>query len=246
MRLLRRLAALATVLALSWVFAPSAVAGGPTSVLVTSPESGETASLYSSNAEYGSLLKLLGEGPTKGQTDRPPSLDMALGTRQITVTWMIHDVQPWRVDQVYPGDRAGLVWIHTATNLETRQGYWHQARQPAELTALFTKLGLMGEKNGGAGVAQFPPARDGEQQPAPGPAEEPAEEAAGAGSAAAPTAAARTSDGTEGWWWAIPGLVGGAVLALVLRPVVSRLRRPPFGRGDGTRETGPRQQLLDG
>ncbi|MER7661329.1 MULTISPECIES: hypothetical protein [unclassified Streptomyces] len=241
MRLLRRLAALATVLALSWVLAPSAVAGGPTSVLVTSPESGETASLYNSDAQYGSLLKLLGEGPTKGQTDRPPSLDMALGTRQINVTWMIHDVQPWRVDQVYPGDRAGLVWIHTATNLETQQGYWHQARQPAELTTLFTKLGLMGEKSSGAGVAQFPPAWGGEQQRAPEPAD-----AAGAGSAGASAAAARASDGTEGWWWAIPGLVGGAALALVLRPVVSRLPRPPFGRGDGTRETGPRQQLLDG
>ncbi|MEU0398105.1 hypothetical protein ABZ208_36215 [Streptomyces sp. NPDC006208] len=52
LRLLRRLAALATVLALTWFFAPSAVAGGPTSVLITSPESEEAAALYYANEDY--------------------------------------------------------------------------------------------------------------------------------------------------------------------------------------------------
>ncbi|MFD9221226.1 hypothetical protein ACFWDI_14710 [Streptomyces sp. NPDC060064] len=242
MRLLRRLAALATVLALTWIFAPSAVAGGPTSVLITSPESGETASLYYSDKEYTALLDLLGAEKVKGRKERPPSLDMAVGTRQVNVTWMVHDVAPWRVDRVYPGERPGLVWIHTATEPTPQQGYWHQARNPAELTRLFKKLGLMGKKSGGSGVAMFPPAW-GEEQ---------GQDRGGSSEAAAPPqeerrqpAAAAAGDGTTDWWWAISGLAAGAVLALVLRPVASRLPRPPFGRGGGTPETGPRQELLD-
>ncbi|MFI1398934.1 hypothetical protein [Streptomyces sp. NPDC020681] len=244
-RLLRRLAALATVLALSWTFAPSAVAGGPTSVLVTSPESGETASLYYSDKDYEALLTLLGDGPTKGQTDRPPSLDMAVGSRQINVTWLAHDVSPWRVDQAYPSDRPGTVWIHTSTEMGSRKGYWHQARQPKQLTALFAELGLMGEKNGGQGVAQFPPAWDEAQGEEQGEGQG-AESAAPQQEGRQQTAAATSTDTSAGWWWAIPGLAAGAVLALLVRPLASRLPRPPFGRNDGTRDPGPRQQLLDG
>lgn len=238
MRLLGRLAALVTVLALTWVLAPGAVAGGPTSVLITSPESGATASLYYSEKDYTTLLNLLGNGPPKGQTDRPPSLDMAVGARQINVTWMVHDVQPWRVDQVYPNGRAGVVWIHTAREMESQTGYWHQARQPAELSGLFKKLGLMGKTSGGAGVAEYPPAWEDGQAQDQGQSQQEAEPAT------AP-AAGPSSDTTTGWWWAIPGLAAGAALTLVLRPMASRLPRPPFGRG-GTPEPGPRQQLLDG
>ncbi|MET7616427.1 hypothetical protein [Streptomyces sp. NPDC005408] len=235
MRLLRRLAALATVLALTWIFAPSAVAGGPTSVLITSPESNETASLYNSDKEYTTLLNLLGDGPAKGQTDRPPSLDMAVGTRQINVTWLIHDVQPWRVDRVYPGDQPNLVWIHTSTEMTTQRGYWHQAHQPVQLHALLSKLGVMGKKSaGGGGAVVYPPDWNQSQEQEQGESQKQP--------AAAPRAAADT---TTDWWWAIPGLAVGAGLALVLRPPASRLPRPPFGRG-GTPESGPRQQLLDG
>ncbi|MDQ0941270.1 hypothetical protein [Streptomyces sp. V1I1] len=239
MRLLVRLAALVTVLALTWVLAPGAVAGGPTSVLITSPESSETASLYYSDTDYTALLNLLGDGPTKGQTDRPPSLDMAVDARQINVTWMVHDVQPWRVDRVYPRDRAGAVWIHTAREMESQRGYWHQARQPAGLSGLFKKLGLMGKKSGGAGVAEYPPAWDDGQAQDQGQSQQEAEPAT------APAAAPASDGTTTGWWWAIPGLAAGAALTLVLRPLASRLPRPPFGRG-GTPEPGPRQQLLDG
>lgn len=231
------------VVALSWVFAPGAMAGGPTSVLVISPESGESAALYYSDADYGALLHLLGEDAAEGRTDRPPSLDMAVGTRQINVTWMVHDVQPWRVDRVYPGAREGFVWIHTSTQLETQQGSWHRARKPAELTALFKKLGLMGGRTGGAGAAQYPPAGEEDQAPPPGRNGQQGEAKQQSGPA---PAAAGTSRAGTGWWWAIPGAAGGAVLALVLRPMASRLPRPPFRRHDSPRESGPRQQLLDG
>jgi hypothetical protein len=142
-------------------------------------------------------------------------------------------------DRVYPSDRAGVVWIHTAREMESQRGYWHQARQPAELSGLFKKLGLMGKKSGGAGVAEYPPAWDDGQSQDQGQSQKEAEPAT------APAAAPASDDTTTGWWWAIPGLAAGAALTLVLRPLASRLPRPPFGRG-GTPEPGPRQQLLDG
>lgn len=254
MRLLGRLAALVTVLALTWALAPGAVAGGPTSVLITSPESGATASLYYSDKDYTTLLTLLGDAPAEGRTERPPSLDMAVEARQINVTWMVHDVQPWRVDQVYPSDRAGVVWIHTAREMESQTGSWHQARQPEKLSGLFKKLGLMDKKtSGGAGVAEYPPVQDDGR--APDQAEEQAQaqtqaqdqrQSQNEAEPATAPAAAPASDTTTGWWWAIPGLAAGAALTLVPRQLASRLPRPPFGRGGGTPEPGPRQQLLDG
>ena len=73
----------------------------------------------------------------------------------------------------------------------------------------------------------------------PAPGQEPGSDA---GAVATETAVARSStadDGTE-WWWALPGLAVGAVLALVLRPFALRMR------GDRVRrERGPRQELRD-
>jgi hypothetical protein len=74
-------------------------------------------------------------------------------------------------------------------------------------------------------------------------------------SAAADTAEASGSAGRfDGVWWAVPGLVAGAALALALRPLAAR-RRGDGGEGGGWgggggggwggRESGPRQELLD-
>lgn len=236
----RRLGSLIALVGLTWLFAPSAVAGGPTSVLITSPESGETASLYVSDAQYEPLAKQLGgEGMgelPEGQKKRPAALDSAEGSRQINVTWMVHDVYPWRVDRVYPSADPSTVWIHTSTDTQGMEaGVWHRAKQPAALRALLTKIGVMGEKNGG-GVA-VPPQ----------------EETAGAAAAAdtpvedqeRPAASGASAGASDGWWWAIPALGAGVALGLVLRPLVGRLPRPPFGRGGNRPEAGPRGQLLD-
>lgn len=244
MRLVRRLAALATVLALTWIFAPSAVAGGPTSVLLTSPESSQTASLYHSDKDYLALTVLLGaewSSTAQGQKETPPSLDMAVETRQINVTWLIHDVQPWRVDRVYPGGKADLVWIHTSTDFETSTGSWHKAERPKELSRLLTKLGLMGEKSSGSGPV-FPPAWEQEQRET----EQHETERQAAVASTDSGSGSGSNAGVTGWWWAIPALAAGTVLGFMARPLAARLPRPPFGRGGGsTPETGPRQQLLD-
>lgn len=241
----RRLAALIAVMALTWVFAPSAMAGGPTSVLIASPESAETASLYYSDEEYDELSKQLGgEGMgslPKGQQKRPQSLDSAMGSRQINVTWMAHDVHPWRLDRAYPSADTSKIWIHTSTDMTgTETGVWHKAEQPAALRALLEKIGVMGEKDSLRGGAAVPPAQE-------------TDETAGAtsgqdqpqGSERRAAAAGSSSGGTDGWWWAIPALGTGVVLGLVLRPLAGRLPRPPFGRGGGRPEAGPRRQLLD-
>ncbi|MGN9792169.1 hypothetical protein ACTMTU_13890 [Streptomyces sp. OZ13] len=237
MRLLRRVAALTVLFALTWVFAPVAAAGGPTSVFLTSPESGETASLYYSDKEYGTLTDLLGPTGSDGTKERPPSLDMAMGTRQITVTWMVHDVDPWRVDRLYPGEARDTVWIHTSTESGGEQGTWHTAQRPGELVELLRELGLMGEKSpSGGGAAGYP---------APWEQDAGATEEASAESPATPPAEDRprpaaAATATTGWWWSIPGLAAGAALALLL----SRLL-PSFPLRRGTGDPGPRQELLD-
>ncbi|WP_052029321.1 hypothetical protein, partial [Streptomyces aurantiacus] len=126
--------------------APGAAAGGPTSVLLTSPESAETASLHHGQAAYGELETLLGP-TTEGESEQPPGLSLG-ATRQINVTWLAHDVHPWRVDRVYPEPSAtkdASTWIHTTTDPETMSGYWHRSPDPSALRALLKDLGLMGK-----------------------------------------------------------------------------------------------------
>lgn len=235
----RRLGVLIAVMALTWLFAPSAVAGGPTSVLITSPESAETASLYFSDAEYEALSKQLdGQGMgalPEGRTKRPASMDSAVGSRQINVTWMIHDVQPWRLDQVYPSEDLSTVWIHTSTDIQgTETGVWHKAKQPAALRALLKRIGVMGEKKG-HGVAVPPIGGTDDAAAVDTPVEQQAR----------PAVSVASAGGTDGWWWAIPALGAGVVLGLVLRPLAGRLPRPPFGRGGNGPEAGPRRQVPD-
>ncbi|MFJ7075980.1 hypothetical protein [Streptomyces sp. NPDC098781] len=203
-----------------------------------SPESTETAALYYSDEEYGELERLLG-AQGEGTRDKPPEAELT-AARQINVTWMAHDVSPWRLDRVYPAHKGQDVWIHTAADLDiTANGAWHRADHPSQLRALFKKLGLMGEPSS-AGHAAIPP---GAESPGTeeGAADSPSTSAADSVDAvtAVSPAASGSREGTD-WWWALPGAAAGAVLALVLRPYVTRL---PLERLRG--EPGPRQELRD-
>ncbi|MFI1442174.1 hypothetical protein [Streptomyces fructofermentans] len=238
--------ALVIALGLVVLGAPAASAGGPTSVLVVSPESAESAALYYSDAEYGALEQLLGT-PGAGRQENPPGLPVGSG-RQINVTWLAHDVSPWRVDRVYPATSGSKdVWIHTTTDLpESMNGRWHRAGQPAALRALLKKLGVLGAPSGaGAGAIRPEPAAT-----ADGASAAPASEGSGPSGAETAAAPGIAADGGTGWWWAIPGLLSGAALALTLRPFVVRL---PVVRRTGSawdawreeRRGGPRQELRD-
>ncbi len=173
---------------------PSASAGGPTSVLITSPHSTESASLYYADEEYGRLESLLGQA-ARGARERPPGLAVDTG-RQINVTWLIHDVRPWRVDRVYPGGK-GPVWIHTTTDVDSMRGTWHKADRPGALRLLLKSLHVLG-KPSDDGYAGIPPAdRPGARSPA---------------RTRAPAAAGQPdADTAWGWSWVIPSAAAGAL-----------------------------------
>ncbi|MFK4019424.1 hypothetical protein [Streptomyces albogriseolus] len=203
---------------------PPASAGGPTSVLIVSATTGKTASLYHADKRYTELERLL--GPLhQGTRTKPPRLATASG-QHINVTWMVHDVTPWRVDQIALPDGSQEAWIHTSTRItDGDDGVWHRATSPAKLRALLSQLGVTAT-GASAPAAQPSPREDLHMAPA---------------QAAAPA----TDEGTDGaaWWWAVPGLAAGAVLALVLRPYA--LRGAAAVRDRGGRGDGPRQELLD-
>ncbi|MFD5080859.1 hypothetical protein [Streptomyces sp. NPDC058371] len=237
------LGALAVTLAVLLLGAPAALAGGPTSVLLVSPESAESAALYYADEEYTELTRLLGE-PDSGTREQPPGLDLMSGGPQLNVTWLLHDVSPWRLDRVFPDTpHSKEVWIHTATHVpDSLNGYWHRAQHPAQLRALLKKLGVMGKPSPKGAGAMFPAPWDSGSPEAAAP---PADTAAAQQSRAAN---AGTADEGTDWWWAIPGLAAGAVLALVLRPFVAGIpgaRRPlERWRQRGGQEE-PRQELRD-
>ncbi|WP_406515293.1 hypothetical protein OH809_17095 [Streptomyces sp. NBC_00873] len=250
--LLRRSAVPAAVWGLSLCLAPSAVADASTTVLVSSPDSGEATALSVSDPRYAALETLLGPAG-KGAKQRPQSMDGAMGTRQIDVTWMVLDLEPMRTDRVFPGDDPDTIWIHTASEVPyTYRGYWHRAKNPAELVKLFTELGLMGKKSNEDAYAKlFPQAWENKKASAPkaplaGLAPGPETSSSAPPSTSADTAgAAGSSDRFDGVWWAVPGLVAGAALALALRPLAARRGGDGGGGGWDGRESGPRQELLD-
>ncbi|MFK4067360.1 hypothetical protein [Streptomyces sp. NPDC029674] len=239
-------AGLGVAAALVVLGAPPAVAGGPTSVLLVSPESTESAALYHSDGEYADLERWLAPRSSREKPDEePPGPGVGIGSRQINVTWMAHDVSPWRVDQVYaplPGEKEGakkdpVVWVHRSTGAESLNGDWHRAKEPERLVSLFKELGLLGKASdrGSPGIA---PGRETFPEPsASGKSGDEQQAAAGGGPGSG-------SSGTD-WWWSIPGAGAGAVAALLLRrPVTERWaavaawRRRPH-------EPGPRQELQD-
>ncbi|WAZ23645.1 hypothetical protein STRCI_005000 [Streptomyces cinnabarinus] len=226
-----------TLAMIVWGAAPAA-AGGPTSAFLASPTTGETAGLYYSDRDYAELESLL----RAGTLGAPPKDVMA--DRRVTVTWLVHDTSPWRVDVIFPVAGGKDVWVQRAMNItEPTENSWHRAPAPAELRSLLTDLGVLGKPEGVEELSAFSLREVYEADRESGVAAEPApgSESGSAEKAAAPrsVAAAQPEDGTD-WWWALPGAAGGAALALFLRPFAARV--PWGGRG---RDAGPRQELLD-
>ncbi|MFI7010183.1 hypothetical protein [Streptomyces sp. NPDC050145] len=239
-RTVRNLAALFTALAATLALvlwgAVQASAGGSTSVLIVSPESEESASLYFSDKDYGRLARLLGE-PGETEEALAPGLRVGAG-RRLDVTWLLHDIQPWRVDRVYPGTPGSKdVWIHTSTDMNDLNGIWHTAEKPGELRSLMRGLGVMGKRSSGGAGPGSPVAEPSRHLAMTRPDTPATRSPATAADAASVPAAA-------GWWWMVSGVLAGAALALLVRPLVVGLPRR-VAEVRRRREHGPRQELRD-
>ena len=202
-----RAALAAALLSVTALAAAPAAAGGPTSALLSIPGAGSTASLYYTDPEYDELAGLVGVNEPSGTFDGKESGGHEFGPG-ITVTWLVHDVEPWRVDRIYLGGKDGP-WISTqvsdfsGASIWESPVLWHRPAAGARLTNLLDGLGLgtAASKNTDfEGVAG---------------ASEQKTTAAAAPPAAEPAAAAATETGWLGRvGWALGGLVGGALLML--------------------------------
>ena len=178
-------------------------AGGPTSVLITDPATGEAAGLYYSDDAYAELDRILGGGE---RLDGEPS---GLGASAVNLTWLIHDVQPWKTQQVYLRAEGGPVVVTHGSEAmgDADDVAW---TRPAEGKALQQLVeGVLAGSS--VTVTTAPPA------PAPAPVE--------------PLATERVVTETAwwsltGWRWSVPGLVVGAAAALVMTRGRSRDREP--------------------
>lgn len=93
-----------------------AEAGGPTSVLITEPGSARASALYYDAPAYAELERLLQEG------DAVPAPDGRLGGTSYTVTWMVHNVTPWRLQYVHPDAQGGPLVATQAMDHSGRMG----------------------------------------------------------------------------------------------------------------------------
>ncbi|GAA1153783.1 hypothetical protein [Nocardioides aquiterrae] len=182
--------------------APPAHAGGPTSVLVTDPATGRVAALYFSDAAYAGLDRILADG--ERLAGEPGGLGAALN-----VTWLIHDVEPWRTQRVFLGAEGGPVVATYGTEAMRNAGdvVW---TRPADGQALRNLV--QGVLAGAPASAAPPPS-----------ASRPA---------ADPVVRERVVTETAwwslaGWRWAVVGLVAGAGAALL---VTRRRTRDPEPR----------------
>jgi hypothetical protein len=235
------LAALATMFlsVLAAGFAGSAAAGGPTSVLLVVPGEGRTASLYNSDPEYDQLARLVGAfGPAAGSTTAPKTSSNAgpSGTDDasgpgVTLTWLMHDVNVWRVDRVYLAAEGGP-WISSQTTMDggdlfSQEPRWHTAGDGGkELATLLDGLGVGLTATGTAAVAGNGNVDTGQAAPIP------------ANGAPATTGATTTEPssglpGPDGWIWGLAGLLLGTALTLALR------RRPVAAAPDAAADEAP-------
>ncbi|NGN70020.1 hypothetical protein G5C51_39800 [Streptomyces sp. A7024] len=211
---MRRFIRIAIVLLIApligFALAVPASAGGPTSVAVFNAGSWQATALHATSESYDELANAIGElsDQTHALSKAPSSA--ALGGqegRQVTATWMIHDVQVWRVDRIHLDTRDGRPLIlRSLTDLSGREAKptqtWLRAADPEGLRQLLAQLKVDGKQPAqGAGKG----GGEATGQPA----------AAQPDKASDPRAATPDTDAATGWWWALPGAAAGALLVWV-------------------------------
>jgi hypothetical protein len=160
-------AVLVALLAVGVAPLPSAYAGGPTSVLMVNPNREQARAAYASDSVYTALAAGVGEGQT-GSSGPPPGI--AEGSEEVRLTWLIHDMQIWRIDRIHLTSADGM-WIETVVD-STRDGqmlerpaFWHRPADASTLTAVLAEVGLLGD----SGVAPANPSAPGAEATLPAP-----------------------------------------------------------------------------
>jgi hypothetical protein len=228
MRRCRAVLAAVLLTLITMTVAGPASAGGPTSVLLVVPGTGQTASLYTGDADYETLARVVGAFGTDGgaQSTDQSGEDGQFGTG-VTVTWLIHDVQVWRVDRVFVG--AGGPRISTRVSVDGSSSIWevpvawHQPTNGKQLVDLLDRLGVNPDSSTGGGGATA-----GSEAAGPTPAESvpPAADRAAANTASRDVSGSGTR-GTAGWLWGLAGLTLGAVLTLAALRLLASTRAAP-------------------
>lgn len=165
-------------------------AGGPTSVLITQPGASAGA-LYYDDAAYDALLTLLPSEETRG-TSEPPGA----GGADYNLTWMVHDVMPWRFDRVHVA-RDGTAWVST-TFTEGAVGGWEPSKGGAELAGILA--GAVGDPTAPEVVSIAPEVTT----PTPATPTSPSQAEASASWVS-----------LSGWRWVVPGVVLGLLAGVV-------------------------------
>ena len=228
----RVLLAVLVTAATTMMVASPADAGGPTSVLLTSPGTARATALYYTDPRYAELEALLhgqeAEG-SEGTTRYPGSAE----DTALNVTWLIHDVIIWRTDQLVL-DAPGGPWVATWTapedggddgSLVAGEPTWRALKNGDRIKRLVSSLGLLGGARGSDA---------GNPQPADVAASGAADPADPVDPATAPTEPqAETRWYTvTGWRWVVPGLLLGLFAGFAFR------RKGGAG-------SGPRQEFID-
>ncbi|MFI5734606.1 hypothetical protein ACIA49_31115 [Kribbella sp. NPDC051587] len=196
--MIRRTLAFFAVLAMLTMAAP-AYAGGPTSVLLSAPPR-VTAFGYD-DPRYSELQALTS---LEGAHKEPDSPDHQSGNF-VRATWLIHDMNVWRIDIIYP-DAPGGPWIATSESLDGSptlgKPVWHRSTEPVALTKLLSSLKLLpGDSKfyGGPTTLDYS-----SPAPPPEPDVQPAPQ---------PQAQVVATSVFTGWRWILPGVLVGAALA---------------------------------
>lgn len=138
------------LLALSSLWAPTAQAGGPTSVLLAKPSTGQVVAYGYEDREYRRLREAIGNlsaRPTLGpEVDRP--YGGAFGNRVVRLTWLIHDMSVWRTDLLHPTPDGWFVETRLMTDRRRSDDWpaptWHRPVDPGALAAVLAGAGVQG------------------------------------------------------------------------------------------------------
>lgn len=217
---MRRFLLVVTALAAAlFVTIPPAMAGGPTSVLVANYTTGRAAAVLYTNPAYSELQSILGD-ETRPAAEKPPAGLSESGNATVRMVWLIHDVSPWRIDNVHVQGKD--VWVETYLDASGADPYagqpiWHRPARGADLLTTLTTLGVVGSAGSGGSAAS----------PGTGTSSSADGVAASGPEAAAPrvadSATGPTSTGAPWWLAATLGAVGLGVGATVGRRVTPRL-----------------------